>query len=316
MLRFAQQFEGVFYKAASIHNEDSLPVGVEQAAFHLAEVLVGPGTQTPTTLLTLTRVSFFPHHDLPDSMRASTRALRTALHEQQQALGKKTMQRQGKAIGESNTKGSGEGNTTGSGTQTPPASTQTPASPFQCKDFLNAQPELEAEIQAHRRWFSRVVQASAAIAGTPLDDVVTAEQWGALDPRSLSAAVVAQLLTTAADAKGDNVLVTAAGAVIGVDNDHALGLPYRRRANGSLRVTLRSLLLCCPHVLQSPVHAAVTASLAERPAAATLLSWLARMDNVNGGSVGCFSLFVAVVVWSFVRLFVCLCERRGVGQAW
>ena len=242
-----------------MYNEDTLRAGMEQAAFFFASVLCGKPILTPTTLLTLNRVSQFPHHDLPEGMRDCSRPLRQALQAQQQQLHR---------LDE------------GAADQGRPAA----SSPFQRKDFLNTLPDLEEQIASLRCWHSRVVQASAAVDGVPLDDVVAQEAWETLNHASVSAAVAFQLLATASDAKGDNVLVTPAGELVGIDNDHALGMPYSRRPDGTVRVSLRSLLLCCPAVLAMPIHASVAARLTDLVPEALLLTWLGKMATVNGRS--------------------------------
>jgi hypothetical protein len=285
------QFEDVYYKAASLHNEDTLRAGVEQAAFFYADVLFGSGLLTPTTLLTLNRVSQFPHHDLPEAMRDPSRPLRLALHAQQQKLQHACSHNQGLSTSHGDRDGddgkNGSSDAIGSGrdmadTWDSRKGAGEASSPFQRKDFLDLSPDLEAQISSLRCWHSRVVQASAAIDGVPLDKVVAAQNWPSLDHRSLSAAVAFQLLATASDAKGDNVLVTATGQLVGIDNDHALGMPYSRRPDGTLRVTLRSLLLCCPTILAMPVHEAIADRLAHIVPEAVLLTWLDKLAAVNG----------------------------------
>lgn len=75
---------------------------------------------------------------------------------------------------------------------------------------------------------TRVVQASREVRGRSLEGVVAAEDWHAVNNKSLGRTFLLNLLLVAQDAKGDNYMVTEDGTIVGIDNDHILEAPVMR----------------------------------------------------------------------------------------
>ncbi|EGD80667.1 hypothetical protein PTSG_01257 [Salpingoeca rosetta] len=127
---------------------------------------------------------------------------------------------------------------------------------------------------------TRVVQASREVRGRSLDDIVASEDWDAVNDLSLGRTFLLTLLLTADDAKGDNFMVTPNGDIIGIDNDHVLGAPFKASGAGT-RVVLRSLIFCCNPWMSRRMHPALVQHLRRISPTVVVSRWLAEIGHYN-----------------------------------
>ena len=150
--------------------------------------------------------------------------------------------------------------------------------------FLNANvfdsdPSAFEKVKRMQRMHTRVLQVAEKMSGPTLEKVLS-DQSVQLDPQSVSETVVLTILTTADDAKGDQFIVNRqTGAIVGIDNDHVLSntlIPHEDQTN-QYQVHFKNILLCCPDLLDAPVHPTVAEELLAVNMPQLLLEWLGEL---------------------------------------
>lgn len=131
----------------------------------------------------------------------------------------------------------------------------------------------EAVVDAQGR-FPRVVQVAEAVDGTQLGTVLRDPALkSTIERESLSETFVLNLLTLAADAKGDNFMVDSDGQIVGIDNDHVFAPPYTDTGTRH-RVNIRNILLCHTDLLDAAVAPNCASTLRTRSPLAETVGWL------------------------------------------
>lgn len=123
---------------------------------------------------------------------------------------------------------------------------------------------------------------SKEVNGRLLNDVLESGDHDTISGRSLSANIVLQLLMIANDGKGDNYIVTAAGDLVGIDNDVILGPPFVRMARGEHMVELKSILFCDTQLMARAFDSSLATDICSQDPTLVLVSILESLSSLSG----------------------------------